>query len=330
MTKTTRNIFIVAALVCLTSCAGSFDGTDRSDRPIEFVTGVADFPKAADVTTSSLEAFAVRAVKHSTSAIYFDNVVFARLVEGTFTSGTSYYWPHGEALDFYAYAPVRKTEPEGQIVHLEDNGFKVTPDTTGNSNTQADLVFACEMNVAQPESGSAVPLVFHHAESKIQLHAMNSSNSVKFEVEAWKISGIKGSGTFRFRGVDSDGFITADGWDTTGADEEEYYQIPGKRGIKIDVSSPAKNLLHSLILIPQTGNAAISVKMKGILVSDSSVVFGTTAGESDWFECPVAVEWTPGRSYTYVVDLAKALAGSPATTSLKATVAGWDERNENL
>ena len=331
-----KKAIILAAISILAAASCAKQETVSSNlrgNAIEFRT--ADITKAADITTGNLQVFNVTAFTTSDDKIYFSNVEFTKNPSGTFVSPDKLYWPTPNSLNFYAYAPCKATTPAGQITVHDYKTFTVTPDNTKNSATQTDLVFTSLSNVKEPESGS-VALKFRHAESKIRVQVNNTSSTIKMEVEGWKIGGISGKGIFSFSGFDSYNFCKVTDWSLVEGSATEYIQtLPtsGKIAVAPKATSPVK-VANELILIPQsktkasapkaTDGAYIAVKMK-VMNAESGTVLVGSESEGAWCYWPVDIAWTPGRSYTYSIDLSGTNELGNPITFVDVEVYNWDE-----
>ena len=296
--------------------------------------------KAADITTANLQNFNVTALLNGAQSIYFSNTEFSKNYNGAFQSPDPIYWPGEEALDFYAYAPCNGSN--GQITATNYKTFSVVPDAASSSNVQADLVFATSLNTAKPD-GNNVPLTFRHAESKIRVLVKNTSSTLKMNVEGWKIGHIAGSGEYSFTGYDDAGFCKSSDWTVAASANAEYVQnLTAANTIYVAPKdlTPVK-VANELILVPQTQAKAttnagadgsyIAVKLRIFNAEDGYQLVGNgTSGV--WCIWPVDIEWTPGRSYTYVIDLAKSpVLGDDIIGFVDVIVRDWDEGdNGNL
>ena len=153
-----------------------------------FMHGETTTPYINDVTYVANEDPA------TASSVYF--------VDGSSASTNKYrneyYWPDG-SLDFYAYA--YNASGASQINKVAYNIFQFTPNATAGSPTQTDLIYATNQDVSKgdPTTGAGatgVSLNFRHTASKVAVKVYNTSQTLKFEVDAWKIGYLDPTGTF--------------------------------------------------------------------------------------------------------------------------------------
>lgn len=299
--------------------------------------------KAADITTANIQRFSVTAYKGEGHTLYFKDVEFLKTVSGTFTSAVKYYWPSDETLTFEAFAPCDKNSLSTQVrKETSDYTHTIVPDTTLNSSTQVDFIVAHHENMTKTENG-AIPLVFKHAESKIIVKVKNSSPALSMEVEGWRIGGIYRKGSFKFNGFDPLGFLNASSWGNTDSLNVFTQQLSKARRVKLNGVSTPKGVGNNLILIPQTGNKATAFDgNSGVFLSIKAIIKNSTDGtilagtskEGIWCNWPIDINWVPGRSYTYVVDLASGGYDEPGNPILDENdvisfvdveVRRWDE-----
>ncbi|MDE6135682.1 MAG: fimbrillin family protein, partial [Muribaculaceae bacterium] len=111
--------------------------------------------RATDITTSNLTKFFVYGYLNSDGSAYMSNVEVNKTSANTWEYSPVKYWPSGDAIDFYAYAPEGVlppgTTPLDQI-HFTNTG------TT-------DFIYAVSPDMSQPVSGkdAQVKFNFRHA-----------------------------------------------------------------------------------------------------------------------------------------------------------------------
>lgn len=342
-----KNLYLFAAAVValgLASC--SSDETIESaalseSNEVNFRPLVEGVTRAADINATTLETtgFFVSARKHSPDAEYFTDAAYTIYTTPggtkTWTCATKYYWPADDSeLDFYAYSP--KAVGDGHnaqiTAHANYNTFTVQPSTT--ISEQVDLIFANTNQKKKSTDNTGVVLNFRHTGAKIVCKVQNSSSSLKFGVEGWKIGYLSPSGTFTYADSNTDGNNTGSGTTLTFGQwgshasatvATEYSSTFSK--VDIAASAGATLLDGEMIIIPQTITAAtayansgspaagdklnntfIAVKLYILNNANSELIAGggTTASPTTiWAIWPIGgYNLEPGKKYTYTIDLA--------------------------
>lgn len=327
-----KNLLILAvAALAFASCSNdetvavnNSGGNEISFRPL--VNGVT---RAADINATTLETtgFYVSARKHSPDAEFFTDAAYTTFTDGTpktWTCATKYYWPSDDSeLDFYAYAPAAT----GQITaHANYKTFTVQPSTT--ISEQVDLIFANTNGKRKSVDKNGVVLNFRHTEAKIVCKVQNTSSSLKFGVEGWKVGYLSPAGTFTYADSNTEGnnsgTLTFAQWGslTAASVATEYSSTFSKVDIAAGASATA--LGGEMILIPQTLTAAtdyastaneaklngsfIAVKLYILNNANSELIAGggsTVSPTTIWAIWPIGgYNWEPGKKYTYTIDLA--------------------------
>jgi hypothetical protein len=314
----------VAGMGMLAACSADETVEDNPGLEISFAPGINKGTRAADVTVDSLQryGFNVTSIKNANDVVYFKNVGF-EWNGSAYGSAIKYYWPATEALDFYAYSTT--SAASSQVKKIDYNSFGVTPSTDWKN--QVDLVFAATRNKVKTDGENGIVLNFRHTGAKIQVKVKNSSKTLKFDVEGWKVGFLSDSARFTFpRTENTDGQGTAtllkDYW-TAHKDRSiatEYKSEFATKHIAVNVST-LEDLPGQMIMLPQTtptmtaytsaadganvNNPYIALKM--IIRnndSDGTIVASEVGGGAIWATWPLpTAEWLPGKVYTYLVDL---------------------------
>ena len=314
----------VAGMGMLAACSADETVEDNPGLEISFAPGINKGTRAADVTVDSLQryGFNVTSIKNANDVVYFKNVGF-EWNGSAYGSAIKYYWPATEALDFYAYSTT--SAASSQVKKIDYNSFGVTPSTDWKN--QVDLVFAATRNKVKTDGENGIVLNFRHTGAKIQVKVKNSSKTLKFDVEGWKVGFLSDSARFTFpRTENTDGQGTAtllkDYW-TAHKDRSiatEYKSEFATKHIAVNVST-LEDLPGQMIMLPQTtptmtaytsaadganvNNPYIALKM--IIRnndSDGTIVASEVGGGAIWATWPLpTAEWLPGKVYTYIVDL---------------------------
>lgn len=330
-----RKIFLLAvAVAALASCSNDEtlsvnQGLDEANQ-IRFrpwTNSVTRASSVADVTTANLTSFTVNAMKANTETSYFSNAVFTGSSGNDYTSTNKYYWPASESLDFYAYSPAGN----GQVSYTNYKTFTVTPTAGTDPAGQVDLVYAATKGKNKASNATGVALNFRHTGAKIVCKVKNSSSTLKFGVDGWKVGYLSPSGTFTFADANTDGQNTGSGitlafgqWGSHAAASisTEYASTFVLKNIA--ASATATSLDGEMILVPQTLTAATNyastaadAKLNGTFIAVKLYILnnstgseliaggGTTASPTTiWAIWPIGgYNWEPGKKYTYTIDL---------------------------
>ena len=166
----------------------------------------------------------------TTETAYFANVTFTTTDGTTFTSPTKYYWPSGNNLDFYAWAPAE----------LSNNYSSIPVTVASAAADQIDFVYAAtkDWGKATLQAGTAathsisttvpgVTLNFRHAESKIIIQLKNSNSNVAVTANNVTLKNVYGAGTFVFADANTDvknSGLLSGGWTPSGDATAVYSQ----------------------------------------------------------------------------------------------------------
>lgn len=209
--------FLATAALALVACNKVETLEVNRGDAINFRTFTSPLTRAAstnDVVEGEIAAFNVTAFNAgATSNPYINDVTYS--VDGTdtyyvdptdATRSSEYYWPANN-LDFFAYSWFDGTEYvsttlDSQLSDVAYNAYTYTP-TTGDDPVHADMVYATIQNIGKKTSYSTgtygslgIPLNFRHTASKIVVQVINSSATLKFKVDAWKVGYLAGTGDF--------------------------------------------------------------------------------------------------------------------------------------
>lgn len=324
---------LVAAAMALTACNKTVTVEENQGEAISFrplMTNMTKASSVADVTTSNITSFTVNAMQASSVTPYFSNAVYNKS-GSTFTCTNKYYWPASESLDFYAYAPAGNA----QVTYTDYKTFTVTPAAGTDPVNQVDLVYAATQNKNKAGQGaSGVTLNFRHTGAKIVCRVLNSSTTMKFGVDGWKVGYLFPNGTFVFADSNTDGNNTGAGTTLTFAQwtpggSKAYSVEYASTFSKVDIAAGAGATLldGEMILVPQTltaatayansGSAAVGDNLNNTFIAVKLYVLnnannnliaggGTTASPTTiWAIWPIGgYNWEPGKKYTYTIDLA--------------------------
>lgn len=324
--KKTLFLFATAA-IALASC--SSDDTIAENmglnaaNEISFRPFVANATRAADITTSNLDAFKAYATKTSGGAVYFGEEVFTKQTDNTYTSTNKHYWPAEGALDFFAYAP---SGTNSQLSSHTDNSltFTVTPSATVGE--QVDLVVANTDNKTKGElydpndvynttsesktskyGANGIPLNFRHTGSKVVVNFKNTQAHLNILVQAFKIVNVDGTAIYAYNATNTDGNNSAQlpvgNWSDNTTYSAAYTVTPEATNTVAKNTTSALylqndgapsatvNAAEEMILIPQTtpnATTAYSSTSENAAYSGSYIAVKMTIKNDDTDETVVA------------------------------------------
>ena len=311
-------LLAVTAALAIMSCSQNEEFEAPSQKAeIDFNTAVT---RATELNTEGLQkaGFEIYAYNTGTSDMG-DNVTLpasawisgsASYAESKWSvTGGPYYWPIGEKLQFFAYSPqagVGYTKPSGA-------GYPKFTYTVGSSATdQKDLVIASAENKAKATEGatSAVTLTFKHALTQVNIE-VTKVDGYTYDISNVEVSGVKGSGTFTYTGINT-------GTWAAGTDDDVTYTYT--LGDFTD-NTTAVVAANALMLIPQE-----------IATAQISISYTVKKGDSKLAEnnkkvgLPTTTPWSFGKKILYKLTLPV----GAEEVSVNAIVSDWDkETSEN-
>lgn len=168
----------------------------------------------------------------------------------------TYYWPHQEALDFYAVAPSESVDESSF------NLVSISPSTKQfacylsdeNKAIHVDAMYAMKLGVKKDDApNGTVQLKFKHALSQIVFKAKKNdkSQSVTVEIKRMQLYNVANKGTFTFPGTGQ-----ANGKWVTDPTTKSFYNIDfvANSSITVESGRVVTNLSDGkpLLCIPQT------------------------------------------------------------------------------
>lgn len=161
---------------CLAACSSEEDDpiATGADNEIRF-TAESSRPKgraATDITTASLEQFFVYGYLVSDNSPYMTNVEVDKTGTGLWEYSPVKYWPTGDALNFYAYAPAGMLPPG--TTPLDDIHF--------NNSGTSDFIYAVATDKSQPAPGTDAQVKFNFRHALARVTVLLSSKDTKMDV----------------------------------------------------------------------------------------------------------------------------------------------------
>lgn len=314
-------MFAVAA-AALASCSSDEIVQVNEGNAISFTPVINNQTRGLDITTTALDSFTVTALK-GTGAAYFDAVGFKKNGSGEFVSTPKYYWPATDALDFFAYA--FQDETGGQVAKLAYNKFTVKPDQ--DYTKQVDLVYAATKGKTKANDAKGVVLNFRHTGAKIRVLVKNTSETLKFDLEGWKVGFLSSKADFTFGEDNTDvqnaTTLALSNWGNYDAQTAgNQYAVNFTKMILNVGDTQAQELPGEMILLPQLTEELTQYESAGahanvtapyiaakVIIrnndADGTVVASADNGDAIWATWPLPTRaWEPGKVYTYIIDLA--------------------------
>lgn len=171
----------------------------------------------------------------------------------------TYYWPHQEALDFYAVSPSEKFEdPFGMVtINPTTKGFycSLAEDIKAS---HVDAMYATAFNVTKdntPNKTGTVSLHFKHALSQVVFQARKKdvSQNIDIEVADMTLFNVRNAGTFTFPTAGQ----PTGSWTSDDRLKSFYHlELDSDSPITIQTgtNSTPLSINHPLLCIPQTLN----------------------------------------------------------------------------
>lgn len=200
------NQFLVAGM-CVAACGmvSCSDGDEpagvaeaASDNAIRFAANT-EFARSGDITTNNLTSFNVYAYTGmaESPSVFMDNVTVTKSSNNVWTYSPIKYWPAGESVDFYAFAPASWVGDGGPLKPVaydcypgtEDIIYAVSPDLTGNTGSpNAQVIFN-----------------FRHALAKVTVKMSSTNENLAVRVTNVVINNLMTKGNFTFPSTSTSG-----------------------------------------------------------------------------------------------------------------------------
>ena len=184
----------VGLTFCLASCSSEKDDpvATAADNVIRFTAASPQSQQraAADITTSNLNQFFVYGYLASNGSLYMSDVEVNKTGTNLWEYSPVKYWPTGDAINFYAYAPAKMLPPG--LTPLDPIPF--------TNAGMTDFIYAVAPNKSQPTSGSdaQVKFNFRHALAKVTVMLSSEETKLKVNVNNVTIVGANQNGNFKF------------------------------------------------------------------------------------------------------------------------------------
>lgn len=327
-----------AALLALAACSRDEVKEIGNEQLIDF--RIAVDTRATETTTDNIQSFFVTALDE-TGAVYFKDVEYSDTdKDGSFTSASSFYWPAGGSLKFYAYAP--GTMKLGGTVAISNEAQTLTGYTVpADFSNHADFITAYAEG-SKEKNATGVELAFEHRFSQIEVRARNSNQGYAYKVAGVKFGKIASAGNFGFG-------------DSKWTDVGTKANFLSEYDAAVSIDATAQSIMGAkgnAMMIPQaltgwdnkndktnTGAGAyISVKVN--IKTASGMTVYPTSGDYGWVSVPVSNTWEAGKHYIYTLDFTTGagqidpeaderpgedVLGGAIKFSMETTVIGWTD-----
>lgn len=319
--------------VALTSCDNnSSDSADlRAGNEIRFSAST-DLSRAGDFTTNNLKTFNVFAFTGAATkpTTFMNNVTVTKGANNVWTYSPVEYWPAGQEVDFYAFAPAS---------WIEGGTTPLAPMPYANYYADQDLIYAVAPNLTgnNGQPNAQVVFNFRHALSKLDIKMSCTNPGIDVRVSNVVVVGLNTMGNFIFPHVSTAGYPSAESigsWSGLNTPALLMFHISSTPNELLHLSSTPIDLGFTgtasegpKYVIPQplpwTGNggdgdayiavqASVYDKETGVKLwpngntPDENIVEGSLFGDGI-MKFPLKVsyynEFMPGVSYTYNIQV---------------------------
>lgn len=251
-------------------------------------------PTRAVATTGTLTDFTVYSFIQGTGQEYMSDVKVRRDGDGVWKYSPMHYWPVGNKLNFYSFAPSREHFQSGDVVAGGNS-----PDLPDYMNDgTVDLLYG--VNMGLDSSTPQVKINFRHALSMVRFNVVpRAGTGASLEIGAVTLENVRQQGSFMFpRQTTSPGDITIG--------QGRWSDL--KNSIDIEVGQECR------FMIPQriAGTAPATLRVKCRILENGRKVWpvGTTATYPDGMadiRIPLSdgavKEWLQGHAYNYTVSI---------------------------
>lgn len=295
-------LFVAAFAMAMASCSNDEVMEMTQSNSISFRSSLENVSRAV-TTAGNLTSFQVYSYEGSTE--YFTDVVTPNDEKTIWnTQNGTYYWPIGNTLSFFGYAPT-SLRPTINSTSLSIDNYTV--------NGSDDFLVAYTKEAIGPNS---VPMNFRHALSQIVIQAKNSSSIYTVEITGVKIANIKNKATFTFKPNEStstqDSPLDASVWDEYSNQLESYSR---SYNVSLAPNASATSLINDnpfLLLPQQLTDATFQDGETGSYISVTCKIYKENGAndvvifpsEEGYAETAVAIntKWEPGKKYIYTLN----------------------------
>ena len=314
-------LLAVTAALAITSCSQNEEFENAGQKAeINFGSIVSNSTRATITDDGNFETFTVNGYKTSAvmgSAValtsFIDNEVVKK-TEGVWKHDNVFYWPINY-VQFFATSPQ-------QTLTVPSAGYPEFSYTVGAIDTQNDLLVANLKD--QQKSDNAVQLTFQHALTQVNFSIKGDTKGFDYKVAKLIITGVDGTGMFKFDGTDNVG-----GW-TPDAKAAGIYETSYVEGSEIALTNVAADLStvanfdvdskkSLFMLLPQTlaGGAEVAITYTAAPTGKTDATDLTFTGTK---KVALTGTWAAGKKVRYTLTLT---SDAKEITIGEPTVSGW-------
>lgn len=343
--KKTILLTSIAVLTALSSCTMDEIKEVNQGTPIGFRTSVATRGIQVLYESDLRNFYCTAWVDDNNNDPYFNDLLFSYLGSSYTSAPSTYYWPKGKNLYFYAYAPSSDEMGEDAEINITKTVQTITGyQVPTNIDDQDDLIFASNQGTIGdddtypgiPEQAD-VPLNFAHMLSKIDIQVQSDYEKYEYNFKEVKIGGLSTKGTIN---------LANSNWSDWGSKQICNKEIANP--IQITSETGNQRLFGTMtdqfsrteenyaFMIPQeftawnpeTDPTNMNSGAYISLLVQINTVAGTRVypqeGEYGWVAVPIpSGKWEAGYEYTYYLDFTNG-AGyvDPENADLEAGTVG--------
>lgn len=225
-------------LPLISACSSDdHDGPEVGTNAIQFN---ANAPRAIvtrdATTTATLRAIKVSAYLAGTTTPYMDGITVSKGTGDTWTYSPLMYWPIGNSLNFFSYAPTTVTAYRAPATATDGATF-ANYDNTGGTT---DLLYGVNMGLSYDGSATSSPQVkisMNHALSQVRFEVNNKAGVTTYaKIYGVQLVNVSQTGTFTFPTTTTTQTVKGT-WSDLGTANGTYNVYEDANGSKI--STPA-------------------------------------------------------------------------------------------
>lgn len=221
-------------------------------------------------------------------------------------SGSPYYWPMTDNIQFFAYG-----NPGSATLNYVAPAAVVYPAityTVAEVAAQTDFVVASVLNANKTDNVNGVSLAFTHALTQINF-TIKTADALTYTLKTLSISGVNNTGTYNFG--------TGKWENQTGT--ATYAHTIASEGLAVNESGVTENV--AWMLMPQTlpADAKINVTYD---IHDNGVLLDQITSNID---LNATTAWGEGKKLRYTLTL----ANKAAQVSFEPSVGNWKENGDD-
>ena len=312
-------LLAVTAALAITGCSQNEEFENAGQKAeINFGSIVGNSTRAAIMTTDGFETFTVNGYKTSDKmgdavslASFMPNEVVTKM-DGAWKHANVFYWP-SNYVQFFATSPQ-------QTLSLPSKGYPTFDYTVGGIADQKDLLVANQID--KQKSENAVELKFQHALTQVNFSIKGDTKGFDYKVTNLTISGVDGTGTFKFDGTATVGAWAQDGkaagtYTATYAEGSEI-TLTNVTDLAATTKFDANPTASLFMLLPQTlkAGAKVAITYTAAPTGKTDVTDLTFTGTK---EVALTGAWIAGQKVRYTLTL----SSDAKEITITPTVSEW-------